>query len=78
MRVVTQGIGIMDVLCDAIYSVLKLKIFLVVQWLRIKLKTLRLFINMGLIKNCIHSVDCHSIIIRDVGLYLIGEIIHII
>ena len=78
MRVVTQGIGVMDVLCDASYNILKLKVSLEVQWLRVKLKTLKLFINMGLIKNYIHSVECHSIIRRDIGLYLIGEIIHII
>lgn len=45
-----QGIDVMDVLCDASYNILKLKVSLVVQWLRVKLKTLKLFINMGLIK----------------------------
>ena len=64
MRVVAQGMGIMDVLCDAIYNILKLK-------------TLKLFSNMELIKK-LYPVEYNSIIINDTGLYLIGKIIHII
>lgn len=48
MRVVVQGIGIMDVLCDAIYNILKLKI-------------LKLFINMELLKNYVTSVQWNII-----------------
>lgn len=48
MRVVVQGMGIMDVLCDAIYNILKLKI-------------LKLFINMELLKNYVTSVQWNII-----------------
>lgn len=48
MRVVVQGMGIMDVLCDAICDILKLKI-------------LKLFINMELIKNYVTSVQWNII-----------------
>lgn len=48
MRLVVHGMGIMDVLCDAIYDILKLKI-------------LKLFINMELIKNYVTSVQWNII-----------------
>lgn len=32
MRVVVQGMGIMDVLCDAIYDILKWKILKLLMW----------------------------------------------
>lgn len=65
MRVVVRGMGLMDVLCDAIYI--------------LKLKTLKLFINIELIKKLwyIHWMEYNSIIINDIGIYLIWKIIHI-
>lgn len=48
MGKVIQGIGRMDVLCDAIYSILKLKI-------------LKLFTNMELIKNYVTAIQWNII-----------------
>lgn len=44
VRIEVQGMGVMDVFCDALYDILKLKI-------------LKLFINMELIKNYVTSVQ---------------------